>query len=261
MKKLAFTVMILFSPFFLFGLSLADLLPNLSREETARLEEGKSLKNNSEQMGLFIYMPSHELTEEVQNYFSGQNPEMFLEAVYLLPSPPRQENLLLHLFNNMRAISDQEGLQYRSYNRGNRMFPLIEESWFYDDPAHPGIPSEDPVVTVIPELETLYAYQEDTTFGKNEYLYRYRASSDAFSCTIRNLTPLKVKGLITAAEEEELYLFYLVIPVNEGIFCYTIAFIQQPPRVRRVLGMEVNIVGSFYKRIDVIIKWFKNRIS
>ena len=141
--------------------------------------------------------------------FSENDPEMFLEAVYLLPEPQEQENLLLYLFNNMRAISDQEGLEYRSYNRGNRMFPLIEKSWFYEDPDHPDRAVDDPVVSSIPADETLYAFQEDTTFGKNEYLYRYRATPDAFSCTISNLTTLRVKGLVTAAEEEELYLFYL----------------------------------------------------
>ena len=244
-----------------FSESLSGILPQLNQTEISQLQQGDYLKNSSGDH-LLEYLPSGELSRTIKTYQKTKTPELFIEVLCLIPRPDiRQEELLLFLFNNIGAVSDQEGLEYRSYNRGNKMYPLIVKSWYIEDPDKKNSIIPDPVKNAMPSEETRYVFQKDTTFGGNYYKHRYITTKNEILLDISNLSEMSAKGLVKIAEEGELQMFFLLIPVNEGILCYSAAFIRKKPPYDEIMGYKVNPVGSFEKRVKVIMDWFQNRIK
>jgi hypothetical protein len=242
--------------------TLQDLMPSvLTDSQIAKLKEGEFIGFNSEKGDSPRFMPKHQLSRFPETFRTGSRPGMFIETLVLLPWSGDRSGLPLRLYNELGAVSTQEGLEYISYNRGNKLYPLITKSWYVKSFREKTKKLPDPVVSVIPAEEIRTVYQKDTTFGSNYYRYVYRYENGAIGLEITNHSDMLVMGLVPVAKPEELFIHFFIMPVEEGILCHTVAFIRNPPKQEKVLGYDVNVIGSFDKRLRVVLGWYKKRLG
>lgn len=242
--------------------SVTELFPvTLTEKEMTRLNEGDFVHFNSEKGDTPRFVPRHELSRYPEAFRTGEKPGMFLENLVLIPWSGDRQGLLLRLYNELGAVSDQEGLEYISYNRGNKPYPLITRSHYVKSLKEKGKVLKDPLFDQIPAEDIRTVYQKDSTFGGNYYRYIYRSASGAISLDITNLTGMSVLSVFPVAKPEEILIHFFIMPVDEGVLCYTIAYITDPPDQKKVLGYTVNVIGSFEKRIRVVLGWYKKRLG
>lgn len=260
MRKILLAILITFS-ITGFSQNWEDIIPNLVDKDWKEFDkDGYTDRNRADiNKGLELFPMGNDFHDEFIKEMKELSPEIVTEVLFVLDKPDMEgEELLIHLLNNIRAFSEQEGLEYWSHNR-NKMYPLIEESYFTDRIKGKELP--DPVVTELPNRERSLYFQEDTTFGKNYYELITRVKGNTIWLKMTNLEKMKVFGLFSAIGSKEQKSHIILYPYGDKVIVYCQAQIMNEPKVKKVLTYKVNVPGSFKRRTDTIIKWFDKRIK
>lgn len=248
----------------IYGQSYKDVITHLSNEDLDKLEsEGYVLNKKVTGLDSMKLLPSDfSYRDEFIEIYLEYNPQLSLEILYLIDKPDMDDDKLpLYLQESILAVSEQVGLEYFSHNR-NRMHPLIKESYYFK-PGNRKSKYGDPKIVEYKEVRNYSLFQEDTTFGGNEYSVTSRLSSEdgVIWNDMINDSSMRVFYIFKAIDSKGLKISYIIIPFNDKILLYSLAQIQEPPKVKEILGRKVNIPDSFRKRVDVIIKWFIKKIE
>jgi hypothetical protein len=145
------------------------------------------------------------------------------------------------------------GIEYFSASRGYYR-TLFHESYLVEDPLS-RTPRPDRKPTVVPEQETLYAFQRDSSFGRNVYEITYRTSDTAILLSMKNLTRMMYRGVIPAMGPEKLLMHITVIPGDQ----FTVLYGSSGVDSLNALGIEERVRDSFYNRIVALHTWYLAR--
>lgn len=258
MIRKALLICLTFFSLNLFSNDWEDIIPNLTDDDFHEFEkDGYTDRNRSDyKSGLELFPIGNDFEEDFYKDLIYYNPELVTEMLYVIDKPSGLSSV--DLLNNLRAFSEQKGLEYWSHNRG-KMYPLIKDSYYLTEEK--GKKTLDPVVTKLPEYEEHYYYQKDSSFGSNYYKLTTRTKGNTIWLQMTNLKDLKVMGLFKALDAEEQRTNFLLYEYQDKVIIYCQAQILKEPKIKKVLTYNVNIPGSFKRRMDTIIKWFIERIE
>ncbi len=246
---------------------LENALPLLGESEYRRLLDGEILESNT--IGgkkiLPFFVPETTAytkavqAEEVVDGFS-------VAAVSYIPFPSSYDGLTtlerqLRLFNTMRSISTQEGIEYISYRAGNKPKLLIERSSYMEDGKNLNKLLPDPVATVFPLAAQSYVYQRDTSFGGNRYIHTYTNSDREIFVSIENISPIKVLGLFTAVPKGQLNINMATYQLEDGLLLMALTTIEGRKPEVKVLTISVDLPSAFMRRIRALQGWFVEQLN
>ncbi len=259
-------VLILLASTLLPAASLEELLPHLSSGEIDALRaqdmlEGYSFRTDLTRMAVpgSVFEENLLRSLDIENSFTVMSLSYIDYPAYM--DSMTQEEKLLRIYNTIRSISTQEGIQYISYRAGNKPRTLIEKSWYVKDEDSRKDPIDDPVSSSVPPSSRYTAYQKDSRFGGNVYRHEYTTSGEEIFLTVKNLDTMKVMGIFVAVKEEQLEISLAVHQSDEGLLLSAMAtIIDREPKVN-ILGFKVDLPSSFTRRTTALGNWFKDRIQ
>ncbi|MDR0663598.1 MAG: hypothetical protein LBF80_05925, partial [Spirochaetaceae bacterium] len=170
-------------------------------------------------------------------------PLMLVESLYLCKKPapfndaPWSESLKTAALNVLVSISTLEGIQYYSRSR-DAMRTFYEKSSVISGPRQK-TPLPDPVFSAgeLPENFTLYAMQEDLSFGGNVYRYDYFIGDSTIIFTQTNCNTVSY-GIVPLAAKENLRVLAAVIDAGEYFLIYAACMTKAPsfPALKKKAG-------------------------
>jgi hypothetical protein len=237
---------------------LDSLFPHLQDEELATLRsEGKVSSFTSPGYEVH-YGPRIWTVDQVEKSLASLEPAFALESVYLIPLQQEirnAENPSLFIYNVLRSISTMEGLQYYSHTR-EKWRELFHESKVINNlEEQREVP--DPTVSTIPAYEQIYAFQHDSSFGKNTYTVTYRYGDGAYYLRLVNQSRVRYLGIVPVVSREAMHVYVTVVATDEGLVFYGHAAVD----VLTTLGMEDRLRRSFENRVEAIFTWFQNEVE
>ncbi|MFP4483745.1 MAG: DUF6675 family protein [Spirochaetota bacterium] len=237
---------------------LDSLFPHLSEEDLEALRgDGKitafTNPGYSVDLGPRIWT-----VEDVAESLEELDPAFALESVYLIPIQDQireAEDPELFIYNVLRSISTMEGLQYYSHTR-EKWRELFHESMVVAEPDS-RTPIPDPTVESVPGHDEIYAYQHDSSFGKNTYTVTYRYAEGAYFLRLINISRIRYLGMVPVVSRESMHVYVSVAATDEGLVFYGHAAVD----VLTTLGLEARLRRSFENRVEAIFTWFQDQVE
>lgn len=234
-------------------LSLA-LCPELDPDVFQQLvEKGEVRKQHFKEDGAdFTLFPKTELGASLKETWTERKAPVFVaESLFLIEKPEGFDTGKLDtdlISRIMRSISSMEGIEYYS-NSEKRMKTLYSQSYTIDNPDD-GNRIPDQLDGSADNL-SVYAFQEDGSFGKNYYRIDYRQRENEVSMVIRLEDSLKY-GFITAVKPNNLVFNIDVLDKGEYLVMYIGAKVKFPA----ISMLENKLNKSFGSRITALHDWF-----
>ncbi|TVQ40973.1 MAG: hypothetical protein EA384_01515 [Spirochaetaceae bacterium] len=231
-------------------------LPALSPQQRALLNSGERVLHFYNQPRQIALLPDTVYGAAITASLHELAPRIGVEALYLLPMPaglPQQDGFALRLYNVLRSVSTMEGIEYYSASR-ERMRVFYRESYIVADPGSRDR-APDPLVDIVPASDRQFAFQHDSSFGRNTYALDYRFESGQMGLTMINLTRMSY-GILPLVGDRNLEIHLVVIPTDDGLLFYGNCGV----RVIGLFGMQDRVQASFTNRIDAIYRWFDEQV-
>lgn len=241
------------------AVSLEGVLPSLPSSEMKALMVGEVVKKSSVSEDITVLAPKDCLIWNPIEEALSMKKGFSISIGSLIPYPEEwktlsQEEKFLAMYNAALRVSTQKGITYISHRAGDKEKLLFEDSSMLGSPDKKDrIP--DPVVSSIPENETYYALQDDTSFGKNVYRLNYQTRQDELYLSITNADDLSFMG-INCVAAEKVKMFLDIIPVEEGIYVYGMASVRDKSPKLNLLVYKVDLELSFFNRIVALRDWY-----
>lgn len=180
-----------------------------------------------------------------------KDPVFVAESLFLIEKPEGSNQLDTALISRiMRSVSSMEGIEYYS-NSEKKMKTLYSQSYTIDNLEDKNrIPDN---VDGSAENLSVYAFQEDGSFGDNYYQIDYRQRENEVSMVIRLMEPLKY-GLVTAVKANNLVFNIDVLDKGSYLVMYVGAKVKFPA----ISLLENKLNKSFGSRITALHDWFKS---
>ncbi len=222
----------------------------------AELEKTGNIKQNhyKDPGAKPVLYPRTELGAALLDTWAGDSDPVFLaETLYLLKKPESSVGLKNDtdlISKVVRSVSTMEGIPYYS-NSEKRMKTLYEKSYTINNPTdRQKIPD---VTEGSADNLSIYAFQEDGTFGKIVYEIKYTQRENEVSMVIHNVAPVKL-SFITAIKPQNLALSLLIVDEGDDLLVYLLAQIKFP-----ALSLIENALNrSFGARLDATYNWFES---
>jgi hypothetical protein len=234
---------------------IENLILDLNPAEASLLDSSGRLTNFTKGASTH-YAPSPDTAREVRNHIEDMDPNISVEAVFILPLPPalqEQDDLPLLIYNILRSVSTMTGIEYYSASR-ERMRIFYHEAFAVTEKSEKArIP--DPLVGEIPGKEKILVFQHDSSFGKNYVTLEYLKLKNGFHINMMNLTTMWY-GILPIVRPGNLKVTMSVILGEESIVFYG----NSNVRVIGLFGMENRVKDSFSNRLIALYDWFKDRL-
>ena len=206
-----------------------------------------------------LIAPSHELLRTTLTGVLGSlDPNLFVETLSLYRKPEGStawnEDKRAALFNQLTALSTLAGIQYYSESR-KTMRTLYDFSQVIDGPEKNN-PLPDPVFAAPPSALTVYARQNDLTFGENIYRFDYHTGADAIIFVQENMTVMNWNH-VPAVGKNKYRAVIAAIDAGDSILIYAAAM----AKTVSFPGMGGRIGVSFTNRAQAILTWFTARAN
>lgn len=236
----------------------APLAAYLDPATAVRLVGAESINRSSTgKEAALALAPVHPAVREFREQLALEKPDIIVEAIFLWKKPgaavPAAETLIA--YNVLRSISTLQGIEYYSASRKkNRL--LYEYSSLIAGPDDQ-TPVRDKKLDRIPSTrETLFARQNDLTFGDNRYRIVLSGGSDFVTQHSTNLTKLSM-GIIPVAGPEDVHVRLLIVPVDEGLLFY----VASSARAMLIPGIRNKLETSFSNRAAAVYAWFSSALT
>ncbi|OHD22428.1 MAG: hypothetical protein A2Y38_03585 [Spirochaetes bacterium GWB1_59_5] len=236
----------------------APLATYLKPAATSRLVGGESIRQASsgKDMGLTL-APDHQAADMIRSAVATEESDIFVEALFLWQKPgagaPEAE--ILAVYNVLRSISTLQGLEYYSASR-KKIRPLYVYSSLIAGLNDPSPVRDSQLQRLPPVPETLYARQNDTTFGDNQYRITLTGGMDFVTQHSTNLTRLSL-GIVPVAGPGDVNVRLLVLSVDEGLLFYA----ASSARAAVVPGVRGKLETSFGNRAEAVYNWFSSELA
>ncbi len=232
-------------------------LPHAELDEVDRLiVEGELLESyliEADASPMLRFAPL--FRDSIRSDVASLEPTFAVEVLFLVAAPERALRIDEELVTVLQSVSTMEGIEYYSQSRG-RMRTLFHESYVIADPEHrTRLP--DPTATSLPGGQTIYAYQRDSSFGRNVLELTYSADAEGARLRMRNLTRMLYQGILPAVGPHSLEIDLVVVPVDGYMLFYGVA----AARTAALFGLEGRVEASFANRLEALFRWFLDRVS
>lgn len=200
----------------------------------------------------FTLFPKTELGAALNKTWTEEKEPVFVsESLFLIDKPGDSEELDIELISRiMRSISSMEGIEYYS-NSDKKMKTLYHQSYTVDNTKDG---NRIPDKTEVPaDNLSIYAFQEDGSFGENYYRIDYRQRGNEVSMVIRLQDSLKY-GIITAVKANNLVFNIDVLDKGQ----YLVMYIGAKVRFPAMSFLENKLNKSFGARIEALHDWFES---
>ena len=224
--------------------ALADVLPGLTEEQLKTLRSQGEL-SRTVTGGLVELAPA--FARSIRDDNAAIDPTIGIEVLFLVPGT---QDIDADLITRLQAISTMEGIEYYSASR-ERMRILFVESWVVDDESSRER-LDDPVLSAVPEQDTLFIRQRDSSFGVNYSRLDYSVSNEGVRLRMTNLDSMAYRNIVPAVAAEQLQLNIVLVPVAEGTLFYG----SSAARPISLLGMQDRVQRSFYNRLVALHGWY-----
>lgn len=211
--------------------------------------------NDFKDLSELTLLPDSPFTDEVYRYLNELDSNLGIEALFSIPRDDFSwDEQHLSIFRILQSVSTMEGIEYYSASREQMRIFYIESYTIRS--AHDRNRIPDPLVSIVPERDELFAFQRDSSFGRNVQHLIYYADGDAFLVQIENETRM-FYSLIPLVGPHNLRISILIQPYDEGILFYG----NLGVRVPGTFGMEEKARNSFRNRIIALYSWFSSQLT
>ena len=232
---------------------LRRVVPNLSAAERAELIENEYIQHYTEDKGIeFRYMPESSVSAQVRSAFADHRPSVVNEVLYLLPKPEVEGDVLLFLYNKLRAVSRLSGVTYISGRTGGER--VLFEDVYRIDSVRNRNKQPDPIVRRIPAEDSFPLHLVDSNFGRSFFQTTYIGGSDAVAMSLTNAT--RMTFIIPVIGVENLRFQLVAMPIDDYLLFYAVVGVEVGGFFRRV----VDIPASFRRRIEALGEWFIDEV-
>ena len=208
------------------------------------VEDGKRFKFNSS------------LLSRIQKNLPLKNPIFTIETLSLIKKSDTAKQK--HLANILCSISSLKGVEYYSPSR-KKMRLLYKDSYVVEKVEVKGkikyLKVEDPIDKVFDGL-SLLVFQEDLTFGKNIYEFKYFLDESGVSVMLFNTEPLYY-SIFKALDARDLNSMLVAYDVGDYLILYT----ATKAKFKKIIGLENKVKNSFMARLDAMGKWFISKYN
>ena len=203
----------------------------------------------------FTMYPNTELGLLLKETWTEKKEPVFVaESLFLIEKPAGSdlEGFDTELISQiMRSVSSMEGIEYYS-NSEKKMKTLYSQSYTVDNLKDKNRIADK--VEGSADNLSIYAFQEDGSFGDNYYQIDYHQRENEVSMVIRLVEPLKY-GLITAVKANNLVFNIDVLDKGD----YLVMYIGAKVRFPAISLLENKLNKSFGSRITALHDWFESR--
>ncbi len=158
---------------------------------------------------------------------------------------------LAKIYNTLTRVSSLKGTQYYSVTRG-RMREFFTESYRIDGPENKNRLPDQTFAPPLPEANRIFTFQDDSTFGKNEYRIDYSFGDGSIVMIMENATKVWY-GILPLVDPGNLAYLILVYPAGEYLLFYSVVCVKGA----NPFGILESRTESFYNRIKALDDWFK----
>jgi hypothetical protein len=233
---------------------LKQVIPTLNDDTALMVTSDLGLKVMSNQTGQLQYFPGAPALQPLKQKLLGMSTKSNVESVYYIEVEGKVDTLAL--YNNLLKVSSLKGLQFYSRSE-KKVKTLINNCWVIDG-ANSIQNLPDLQVNRISEPTDFFMYQDEETFGKNNYQVQtfVDIKTGWQVLAIANTTPLK-KGIITMAQPDEMQLYLCVLPMKSGFLFYGLTATKEAPPsfVRK------NAEESLQNRLAAFKEWVTTSVS
>ena len=200
----------------------------------------------------FTLYPQTELGSLLtKTWTETKDPVFVAESLFLIEKPEGSNQLDTALISRIRrSVSSMEGIEYYS-NSEKKMKTLYSQSYTVDNLKDKNRIADK--VEGSADNLSVYAFQEDGSFGDNYYQIDYRQRENEVSMVIRLMEPLKY-GLVTAVKANNLVFNIDVLDKGSYLVMYVGAKVKFPA----ISLLENKLNKSFGSRITALHDWFKS---
>jgi len=228
---------------------LRDVVPNLSAAERAELIENEYIQYYNEDTGIeFRFMPDSSVSNRVRTAFADHDPSVVNEVLYLLPKPEVEGDVLLFLYNKLRAVSRLSGVTYISGRTGEEK--VLFDDVYRIDSVRNANKQPDPIVRRIPNEDSFLIHLIDSNFGRSFFRATYIGGDDAVAMSMTNAA--RMTYIIPVIGTENLRFQLVAMPIDDYLLFYAVVGVEVGGFFRRV----VDIPASFRRRIEALGQWF-----
>lgn len=246
--------------------SLSQLFPGFTTDSLDSLKSGTTFEAiTCYNQSISALAPANsqgmELAIEGESIKSGFS----IAALSFIPYPESfaamtEEEQRVSLFNILRSISTQKGIQYISHMAGDKPATLFEDSYMISNPKDKSSKVADPVSTEVPASYVCYSYQKDNRFGKNVYSISYTINDCDFLMDISNYTTMKYMGF-SCVDKGTLHMYLEVVLTQDGFVVYSMASVKDREPEVKILFLSVDLPSAFMRRITALKDWFSKEVN
>ncbi len=197
--------------------------------------------------------PDTELGRQLINsWVSEDKPVYVSESLFYIKKPEGSTGNDIDLISGiLRSVSSMEGIKYYSNSAGG-IKTLYLQSYTVDNPYDKNrIPDQTDGSA---DNRTIYAFQEDHSFGINIYRIDYRQLDNEISMVMKNENPVKF-AFITAVKKNNLVMSLQIIDKGSYLITYILAQMKFPA----LSIFESKMNNSLNARITALQNWFEER--
>jgi len=236
---------------------ITDFVPGLTANEAQKLASDGNVETTYEKKIETRLAPDFAGVTTIRNDLSKIKLVYGIEALYRVPIPESirsNPDSWKILYNISRSISTLKGIQYYSASR-QRMRIFYLKSYAISDPNSRKALA-DPRVSSIPDQSTIYAFQEDSSFGSYVMKVDYTVGPDSYDpnyllMSLTNLTTMYY-SIIPIIDPRSFQMHLSIVPHgdmlyiygNSGVDTFTIGFLKD------------HINKSFTNRLKAISDWY-----
>lgn len=197
--------------------------------------------------------PDTELGRQLINsWVSEDKPVYVSESLFYIKKPEGSTGNDIDLISGiLRSVSSMEGIKYYSNSAGG-IKTLYTQSYTVDNPENRKRISDQ--IEGSADNLTVYAFQEDHSFGINIYRIDYRQLDNEISMVMKNENPVKF-AFITAVKKNNLVMSLQIIDKGSYLITYILAQMKFPA----LSIFESKMNNSLNARITALQNWFEKR--
>lgn len=246
--------------------SLSNIFPTFSEQQMENLKQGavfEAVTSDGQKIASIAPRGCQGMNLAVKSdrLYDG----FAVSSVKFIPYPEHFQSLSqsqreVYLFNLLRSISTQKGLQYISHMAGDKPTVLFKDAYMISNPDKTNSKIADPVSDSVPASFNCYAYQKDNRFGGNVYSVKYTIKEGDFLMEINNYTTMKYMGF-SCVDKGALHMYLEVIEAEEGFVLFTNAMVSGREPEVKVLFITVDLPSAFLRRTTALSNWFEERVN
>jgi len=236
------------------ALRFEDALNGIPQQAVKQLiAEGEIYRLDRDSQGIML-LPKISIAERIRIDIAELEPDVFSEALYLIPYSVDHKDIDLGIYNLTRSVSAISGVRYLS-SRRKKVHPLFDDVYAISDMKNK-TPINDPVVNTIPAHDTVLMHMREVNLGSAYYQTDYIWDGMNLGIFIENLTSLRT--LFKVVDSQNMQIDLLFIPTERGFLVYGACGVKLSNAF--IVHNLMDPYTGFYRRLYAMVIWIYNSL-